>query len=75
MYLYNNFFFTHINTHTFTKKYFHLFAPHEYNKDMILYKSGDKPTSLYFIKEGQISIDFKISIFEIHNLIKKYLKF
>ena len=74
MYLYNNFFFTHINTITFERKYFHLFAPHEFNKNMILFKSEKIPTSLYFMKEGQISVEFKGSIFDIQNLIRKIFK-
>ena len=71
MFLYKNFFFSHINSHTFERKYFHLFPPQEFYKDMILFKSGNKPDSLYFIKEGQISLEFKCSIFEIHFLIRK----
>ena len=71
MFLYNNFFFKHINSHTFERKYFHLFPPQEFYKNLILFKSGTMPNSLYFIKEGQISLEFKLSIFEIHYLIKK----
>ena len=71
MFLYKNFFFKHVNSHTFERKYFHLFPPQEFTKEMTLFKSGTVPTSLYFIKEGQISLEFKLSIFEIHYLIKK----
>ena len=71
MFLFKNFFFNHINSHTFERKYFHLFPPQEFYKDMVIFKSGNLPESLYFIKEGQISLEFKCSIFEIHFLIRQ----
>ena len=71
MFLYKNFFFKHTNSHSFERKYFHLFPPHEFKKGSIIFKSNSIPSSLYFIKQGQISLEFKCSIFELHFLIRK----
>ena len=71
MFLYKNFFFKHTNNHTFERKYFHLFPPYEFKKGTILFKANTNPNCLYFIKQGQISLEFKCSIFEIHFLIRK----
>ena len=71
MFLYKNFFFKHTNSHTFERKYFHLFPPHEINQGTILFNFGTIPKSLYFIKQGQISLEIKCSIFELHLYIRK----
>ena len=71
MFLYKNFFFKHTNSHTFERKYFHLFPPLEINQGTILFNFGDIPKSLFFVKQGQISLEIKCSIFELHLYIRK----
>ena len=69
-FLFNTFFFEQINPHIFERNYFHLFYSKEYPKNTVLFDYGTIPKNLYLIKEGQISLDLKISVLEIHNLIK-----
>ena len=69
-FLFNTFFFQQINPHIFERNYFHLFYLKEYPKNTILFDCGIMPKNLLLVKEGQISLDLKISVLEIHNLIK-----
>ena len=69
-FLFNTFFFQQINPHIFERNYFHLFYLKEYEKNTVLFDYGKIPKNLYLVKEGQISLDLKISVLEIHNLIK-----
>jgi CRP-like cAMP-binding protein len=69
-FLYNNFFFGNINTRNFEKNYFHLFSPHEYIRNSVLFSFGINPKSLILLKEGKVSLELKASIIDLHNLIK-----
>ena len=69
-FLFNTFFFQQINPHIFERNYFHLFYLKEYPKNTVLFDFGLIPKNLFLVKEGQISLDIKISVLEIHNLIK-----
>ena len=69
-FLYEKFFFGEINSHLFEKNYFHLFSPREYFRGNILFSNGTIPHSLILLKSGRISIEFKGSVIDIHNLIK-----
>ena len=69
-FLFNTFFFQQINPHIFEKNYFHLFCSKEYPKNTVLFDFGTVPQNLFLVKEGHISLDLKISVLEIHNLIK-----
>ena len=69
-FLFNSFFFHNINPHSFERNYFHLFYLREYTRGKVLYSSGKIPKNLYLVKDGQISIDLKCSVIEIHKLIK-----
>ena len=69
-FLFNTFFFQQINPHIFERHYFHLFYLKEYGKNTVLFDCGTIPTNLFLVKEGEISFDLKISVLEIHNLIK-----
>ena len=69
-FLFNTFFFQQINPHIFERNYFHLFYHKEYPKNTVLFDYGVIPKNLYLVKEGHISLDLKISVLEIHNLIK-----
>ena len=69
-FLFNTFFFQQINPHIFERNYFHLFYLKEYPKNTVLFDYGTIPKNLLLVKEGQISLNLKISVFEIHNLIK-----
>ena len=69
-FLFNTFFFEQINPHIFERNYFHLFYLKEFPKNTVLFNCGEEPKNLYLVKEGQITMDLKISIIEIHKLIK-----
>ena len=69
-FLYNNYFFGNINSRVFEKNYFHLFSPHEYLRNNILFIFGSNQKSLIFLKEGKVSLELKSSIIDLHNLIK-----
>ena len=69
-FLYNNYFFGNINTRLFEKNYFHLFSPHEYIRNTVLFLFGASPKSLILLKEGKVSLELKASIIDLHNLIK-----
>jgi hypothetical protein len=58
-FLYNNFFFGNINTRNFEKNYFHLFSPHEYIRNSVLFSFGINPKSLILLKEGKVSLELK----------------
>ena len=69
-FLYNNFFFGNVNTRIFEKNYFHLFSPHEYIRNSVLFSFGTNLKSLILLKEGKVSLELKASIIDLHNLIK-----
>jgi CRP-like cAMP-binding protein len=69
-FIYENFFFTSINSHIFEKNFFHLFSPREYYRGNILFSNGTIPRSLILVKSGRISLELKCSIIDIQNLIK-----
>ena len=69
-FLFYTFFFQQINPHIFERHYFHLFYLREYPKNTVLFDFGENPKNLLLVKEGQISLDLKISVLEIHHLIK-----
>ena len=69
-FLYNNFFFGNINSRNFEKNYFHLFSPHEYIRNTVLFSFGTNPKSLILLKEGNVTLELKASIIDLHNLIK-----
>ena len=69
-FLFNSFFFNNINPHTFERNYFHLFYLREYRRGTVLFNSGTIPKNIFLVKEGQISLDLKCSVIEIHKLIR-----
>lgn len=69
-FIYENFFFTSINSHIFEKNFFHLFSPREYYRGSILFSNGTIPQALILLKSGRISLELKCSIIDIQNLIK-----
>jgi len=69
-FIYENFFFTSINSHIFEKNFFHLFSPREYYRGNILFSNGTIPRALILLKSGRISLELKCSIIDIQNLIK-----
>ena len=69
-FLFNTFFFNQINPHIFERNYYHLFYLKKYKKNSFLFDYGIMPKHLLLVKEGQISLDLKISVLEIHHLIK-----
>ena len=71
MFLYKNFFFKKLNVYAFEKKFFHLFPPREFIKGDIIHYQNSIPSSLYFIKNGQIQIELKVSIMELQFLIEQ----
>ena len=73
-FLYSNYFFKNIGERVFEKNYFHLFSSHRYNIGTILFNFGMKPKNLFFLENGQISLELQASIIDIQNLIKFLVK-
>ena len=69
-FLFNTFFFQQINPHIFERNYYHLFYLKKYKKNSVLFDYGMVPKKLLFVKEGHISLDLKISVLDMHKLIK-----
>jgi len=69
-FLINNYFFKNINVSFFEKNLFHHFILNEYSRGTVLFNSEDMPKNLIFLKEGQISLSIKCSIFDINNIIE-----
>ena len=69
-FIFNNFFFKEISIFLFEKNYFHLFSFHEFKKDEVITTTGEPLKDLIFIKDGEVSMDMKSSVVNIHNLIK-----
>ena len=69
-FLHNNFFFKEISNNSFEKNYFENFSFHEFSRGSVIYKSGDKPKELMFLKEGKLSIEIKCSIIDLFFLTK-----
>ena len=65
------FFFKSVNIFVFEKKYFHLFPPREYFKGEKIHLQNSMPKGLIFIKNGQIQIDIKVSVFELQYIIEQ----
>jgi CRP-like cAMP-binding protein len=69
MLLNNLCFFKNISERIFKKNYFEMFIKKEYSMKTVLFKSGSKPKSLLFLKQGKISLLLNCSIIEMHKLI------
>ena len=71
----NSYFFKTISERIFFKNYYEMFVKKEYGMNTVLFKSGENPKSLIFLKQGKISLILKCSIIELNNLIKSiYVK-
>ena len=69
-FLISNYFFKNINVSFFEKNLFHLFILNEYSRGTILFNSEEMPKNLILLKEGQLSLSIKCSIFDINNIIE-----
>ena len=68
-------FFKNISERIFKRNYFEMFVKKDYSMNTVLFNSGSKPKSLYFLKQGKISLLLNCSIIELHKLILSiYLK-
>ena len=73
-FLISNFFFKNINTSVFEKELFHYFTLNESSRGTILFDCDSLPKYLYFLKEGNLSVNLKCSIIDINNIIEKIFK-
>ena len=69
-FIFNNFFFKEISIFLFEKNYFHLFSSCQFKKDDIIINTGAPFNNLFFIREGEVSLNMTSSILNLHNLIK-----
>ena len=73
IFLTSKFFFTDISPVLFDKYYFSMFKSSEKIKGDIIYQQETEFSSVYFLKEGNVSLELNASIIDIHNLIKFYI--
>ena len=69
LYLNSSYFFKNISERLFDRSYFHLFTQKEYNKDIILFNTGDQTKSIIFLKTGKISLTVRCSIVDLNTLL------
>ena len=69
-FIYNNFFFKEISVFLFEKNYFHLFSSCQFKKNDVIINTGAPFNNLFFICEGEVSLNMTSSILNLHNLIK-----
>ena len=69
-FLHNYFFFKEISGNSFEKNYYENFTINEYNRGTIIYKSGDKPKNLLFLKKGKLYLEIKCTIIDLFFIIK-----
>ena len=71
----NSFFFKTISERIFKKNYYEMFVKKQYGMNTVVFKSGEKPKSLIFLKQGKISLVLNCSIIELYNLLQTiYIK-
>ena len=73
IFLTSKFFFTDVSPVLFDKYYFSMFKSSEKIKGDIIYQQETEFSSVYFLKEGNVSLELNASIIDIHNLIKFYI--
>ena len=69
-FLYNNFFFNKMSPSIFNNSYYHLFREFELDKGDVIFNQNDEPSSVFFLKEGEVKMELKGTIHDIYNLIK-----
>lgn len=74
-FLVNSFFFKAISFFVFERKYLNSFIYQENYKKDVLFQEETKVDYIYFIKEGQVELKTKKSVFEIHSLITSLSEF
>ena len=73
-FLMNNFFFKEISPNIFNKYYYPMFKISERKRKNIVYKSNEKLSSVYLLKDGIIKTEIYANIHDLMNLIKKIIK-
>ena len=74
-FLLNNFFFKEISPNIFNKYYYPMFKVSEKKRrNDIIYKSNEKLSSIYLLKDGIIKTEINANINDLMNLIKKIIK-
>ena len=73
LFLTSKFFFTDVSPVLFDRYYFSMFKSSDKIKGDIIYQQETEFSSVYFLKEGNVSLDINASIIDIHNLIKFYI--
>ena len=70
IFLCNNFFFNRISPVVFNKSYYHLFREIELDKNDIIYSQDSEFSSIYFVKEGEIKMEYEGNIHNLYELNK-----
>lgn len=66
----DSYFFQLTKPTVFEKKYFHLFAPHEYHRNSELFNQSEEPRKLVLIKEGHVEISLYANIQELSDITR-----
>jgi len=70
LFLINNFFFKSIKISYFEKKYFPNYIAMNLKKKSSIYEQNQDLNKVYFIKSGEIELDFNGSVLDILDLLK-----
>ena len=73
-FLLNNFFFHEISPNIFNRYYFPMFKLSERKKKDVIFKSNEKLSSVFLLKDGIIKTEIKTNVKDLINLIKKIIK-
>ena len=73
VFLTNRFFFKEMSPVIFEKYYFAKFKYIEKNKGDIIYIQNNPFTSVLFLKKGECNLEVKMSVIDIHNIIKFFI--
>ena len=73
-FLLNNFFFNEISANIFNRYYYPMFKLCEKNKKDVIFRSNEKLTSIFLLKNGTIKTEIYANIKDLIKLIEKIMK-
>ena len=73
-FLLNNFFFNEISPNIFNRYYFPMFKLSDKKKKEVIFKSNDKLSSVFLLKDGIIKTEISVNVKDLIKLIKTIIK-
>ena len=70
IFLVESFFFNSIRIPVFKKRYFNTFINKEYRRGDIIYREKEIIEYIYFTKEGEIELTFRVNFLELNKIIR-----